>query len=80
MSPSPRPPVRVVCVTYRPGPELEDLAASLATATTSPVTFVLADNGSTDDRPERVAAAHGGQVLRIGENVGYGRAANRGGP
>ncbi|WP_298460406.1 glycosyltransferase family 2 protein [uncultured Cellulomonas sp.] len=78
MSPTSRPPVRVICVTYNPGPELDALAASLATATASPVTLVLADNGSTDDRPERVAAAHGGQVLRIGDNVGYGAAANRG--
>ena len=75
---SPSAPVRVVCVTYNPGPELEDLARSLGAATTSPVHLVLVDNGSTDDRPDRVAAAHGGRVIRAGENLGYGRAANRG--
>jgi N-acetylglucosaminyl-diphospho-decaprenol L-rhamnosyltransferase len=78
MSPATRPPVRVVCVTYNPGPELEQLAKSLADATASPVHLVLVDNGSADDRPERVAAAHGGDVIRAGENLGYGRAANRG--
>ena len=78
MSPSTRPPVRVVCVTYNPGPELEELAASLPAATASPVHLLLVDNGSRDDRPERVAAAHGGDVIRAGENLGYGRAANRG--
>jgi N-acetylglucosaminyl-diphospho-decaprenol L-rhamnosyltransferase len=80
MSPSPaaQAPVRVVCVTYNPGPELEELARSLTAATTHPVHLVLADNGSTDDRPDRVAAAHGGQVVRTGGNLGYGRAANEG--
>jgi N-acetylglucosaminyl-diphospho-decaprenol L-rhamnosyltransferase len=78
MSPSSRRPVRVICVTYNPGPELEALAASLSTATTAPVTLVLVDNGSVDDRPERVAAAHAGTVVRTGENLGYGRAANVG--
>jgi N-acetylglucosaminyl-diphospho-decaprenol L-rhamnosyltransferase len=78
MSPVTRPPVRVLCVTYNAGPELEELAKSLADATASPVHLVLVDNGSADDRPERVAAAHGGEVIRAGENLGYGRAANRG--
>jgi N-acetylglucosaminyl-diphospho-decaprenol L-rhamnosyltransferase len=80
MSPSPAAdaPVRVVCVTYHPGPELEDLAASLAAATTHPVHLVLADNGSTGDRPARVARDHGGRVVATGGNLGYGRAANAG--
>ncbi len=75
MSSSTRPPVRVVCVTYNPGPELEDQAKSLADATASPVHLALVDNGSADDRPERVAAAHGGEVIRAGENLGYGSVA-----
>jgi N-acetylglucosaminyl-diphospho-decaprenol L-rhamnosyltransferase len=78
MSPSVPPPVRVICVTYNPGPELDDLATSLRSATTAQVELVLVDNGSADDRPERVAAAHGGRVVRLGDNVGYGRAANAG--
>jgi N-acetylglucosaminyl-diphospho-decaprenol L-rhamnosyltransferase len=78
MSPATEPPVRVICVTYNPGPELDDLARSLRTATTREVNLVLVDNGSTGDRPEQVAAAHGARVLRAGENLGYGRAANLG--
>jgi N-acetylglucosaminyl-diphospho-decaprenol L-rhamnosyltransferase len=78
MSPATDEPVRVICVTYNPGPELDDLARSLRDATTHPVHLVLVDNGSRDDRPERVAQAHGGRVLRTGENLGYGRAANAG--
>ncbi|GAA2726043.1 glycosyltransferase family 2 protein [Cellulomonas aerilata] len=78
MSPATDEPVRVICVTYNPGPELDDLARSLRTATTRPVHLVLVDNGSAGDRPEQVAAAHGGTVLRAGENLGYGRAANLG--
>ena len=78
MSPEPNQPIRVICVTYNPGPELDNFAASLSTATTQPVELVLVDNGSTDTRPEKVAADHGGRVLRTGSNLGYGRAANAG--
>lgn len=79
MTPSPAPDaVRVVCVTYNPGPELEDLAGSLAAATTRDVHLVLVDNGSRGDLPERVAARHGGRVVHAGQNLGYGRAANLG--
>jgi len=74
----PSQPIRVICVTYNPGPELDDFAASLRTATTQPVELVLVDNGSSDTRPETVAAAHGARVLRTDENLGYGRAANAG--
>lgn len=73
-----REPVRVVCVTYHPGPELDELARSLETATVAPVHLVLVDNGSGDDRPERVAREHGGRVVRTGQNLGYGGAANVG--
>ena len=41
--------------------------------------MVLADNGSVDGAPEAAAAADERvELLRIGENVGYGAAANRG--
>ncbi len=70
-------PVRVVVVTYSPGPALTDFLASLRTATSRPYDVVLADNGSDDGAPE---AAVGPQVrmLVTGGNVGYGRAANLG--
>lgn len=74
----PTQPIRVICVTYNPGPELDDFAASLRTATAEPLELVLVDNGSHGDAPETVAARHGGRVIRAGENLGYGRAANTG--
>jgi N-acetylglucosaminyl-diphospho-decaprenol L-rhamnosyltransferase len=74
----PSQPIRVICVTYNPGSELDDFAASLAAATAQPIDLVLVDNGSSDQHPETVAERHGGRVLRTGENLGYGRAANLG--
>ncbi|MGY1857872.1 glycosyltransferase family 2 protein [Modestobacter sp. SYSU DS0290] len=72
-------PLRVVVVTYSPGAALVSLIDSLAEATVRPVEVVLADNGSTDGVPERVAAAHPHvRLLRTGGNVGYGAAVNAG--
>jgi len=69
----------VVTVTYSPGPHLERFLSSLSLATDRPVTVVLADNGSTDGAPESAAERFPGtQLLRTGENLGYGRAVNRG--
>ena len=67
----------VVTVTYSPGESLEAFLDSLEKATTRPYTVVLADNGSVDGAPERAAERAGVELLRIGENVGYGTAANR---
>lgn len=69
----------VVTVTYSPGPHLERFLSSLSLATDLPVTVVLADNGSTDGAPESAAERFPGtRLLRTGENLGYGRAVNRG--
>ncbi len=71
--------VRVVIVTYSPGPMLADLLDSLPEACSLPYEVVLADNGSTDGVPERAAAVRSEVTLvRTGGNVGYGRAANIG--
>jgi N-acetylglucosaminyl-diphospho-decaprenol L-rhamnosyltransferase len=72
-----RPAVRVVVVTFSPGPLLDVFLTSLRAATRRHVEVVLADNGSTDGAPE---AAAGGDVrlVRTGANVGYGAAANLG--
>jgi N-acetylglucosaminyl-diphospho-decaprenol L-rhamnosyltransferase len=67
----------VVTVTYSPGESLDAFLDSLEKATTRPYTVVLADNGSVDGAPERGAERPGVALLRIGENVGYGTAANR---
>jgi N-acetylglucosaminyl-diphospho-decaprenol L-rhamnosyltransferase len=70
-------PLRVVAVTYSPGPSLEGFVVSLRAATTRPVEVVLADNGSTDGVPERIAARHPHvRVLPTGGNIGYGAAVN----
>ncbi|GDY31324.1 glycosyltransferase family 2 protein [Gandjariella thermophila] len=68
----------VVTVTYSPGETLERFLDSLTKATTRPVRVVLADNGSTDGAPEKAAERDGVRLLRTGENLGYGAAANRG--
>ena len=67
----------VVTVTYSPGETLETFLDSLTKATTRPVTVLLADNGSVDGAPERAAERDGVRLLPMGDNLGYGAAANR---
>ena len=74
----PGDPVRVVCVTYGPGPELADFVASLAAATTRPLDVVLVDNGGDRTVADAVAREPGVRVVGDGENLGYGRGANLG--
>jgi N-acetylglucosaminyl-diphospho-decaprenol L-rhamnosyltransferase len=69
--------VRVVVVTYSPGESLHTFLDSLTRATTASYDVVLADNGSTDGAPEAAVGA-GVTLLRTGDNLGYGRAANAG--
>ena len=71
------PPLRVVVVTFSPGPALPEFLRSLRTATTTPHEVVLADNGSDDGVPE-AAVGPDTRLLRTGGNLGYGRAANLG--
>lgn len=88
-TPAPEPPatstpdstaplVRVVCVVYHPGDELDRFATSLRGATRRRVELVIVDNGDDHTVAESVAARHGGRVVVPGANVGYGTAANRG--
>jgi N-acetylglucosaminyl-diphospho-decaprenol L-rhamnosyltransferase len=71
--------LRVIVVTYSPGPHLATFLDSLALATTCPYEVVLADNGSTDGAPEKaVADREGIALVRTGGNIGYGAAANVG--
>lgn len=69
----------VVTVTFSPGETLDHFLDTLDKATHRPVRVILADNGSTDDAPQRAAAqrAHV-EFLSTGGNLGYGTAANRG--
>ncbi|MGY4643098.1 glycosyltransferase family 2 protein [Cellulomonas sp. URHB0016] len=78
MSPATSATVRVVCVVYHPGPELERFAATLTSATTAPVDLVLVDNGDDHTVARAVAARYGASLVVAGRNLGYGGAANRG--
>ena len=72
-------PLTVVTVTYSPGSHLDRFLSSLTVATDRPLTVVLADNGSTDSAPEEAVERYPGtQLLRMGGNLGYGSAVNRG--
>jgi N-acetylglucosaminyl-diphospho-decaprenol L-rhamnosyltransferase len=69
----------VLTVTYSPGTHLERFLSSLTLATDRPVTVLMADNGSTDGRPEAAVQRFDNvRLLRTGSNLGYGGAVNRG--
>jgi N-acetylglucosaminyl-diphospho-decaprenol L-rhamnosyltransferase len=70
--------VAVVTVTYFAGETLERFLNTLEKATRRDVLVVVADNASTDGAPERAAEHDNVKLVSIGENVGYGTAANRG--
>jgi N-acetylglucosaminyl-diphospho-decaprenol L-rhamnosyltransferase len=70
--------VRVVTVAFNPGEELEHFAESLRSASSSPVTLVIVDNGTETAVVDDVARRFGAEVLRPGANLGYGGAANLG--
>lgn len=70
--------VAVVIVTYFPGETLERCIDTLDKATTRDVQVILADNESGDGAPERAAQRDNVRLVRMGENLGYGAAANRG--
>ncbi|GAB3583962.1 glycosyltransferase family 2 protein [Amycolatopsis endophytica] len=70
--------VAVVVVTYFPGEDLDRFLDSLEKATSRDVQVIVADNDSTDEALDRAEGRAGVQVLRIGENLGYGGGANRG--
>jgi N-acetylglucosaminyl-diphospho-decaprenol L-rhamnosyltransferase len=69
----------VVTVTFSPGETLDRFLDTLDKATHRPVRVILADNGSTDDAPQRAAGQRSHvEFLSTGGNLGYGAAANRG--
>jgi N-acetylglucosaminyl-diphospho-decaprenol L-rhamnosyltransferase len=70
--------ISVVVVTYSPGELLDGFLDSLSEATEAPYEVVLADNGSTDGEPERASERPEVRLLRLGCNLGYGRAADAG--
>ncbi|QJC21113.1 glycosyltransferase family 2 protein [Arcanobacterium buesumense] len=84
------PAIHVVTIAYNPGPELDAMVSSLLDAgqhiddTPADLTIrlTIVDNGTEPARVDALAEQYGDQlqirVLRPGENIGYGRAANLG--
>lgn len=72
------PRVRVVCVVYHPGDELDRFATTLAAASSTPVELVVVDNGDDHTVARAVVGRAGGRLVVPGANLGYGAAANRG--
>lgn len=69
----------VVIVTYSPGETLEPFLDTLAKATSRNVQVILADNGSVDGVPQRVADERANvEFVPTGDNLGYGGGVNRG--
>ena len=68
-------PISVVTVTYNSSTILPTMLASLP----DDVFVVVVDNGSTDiRRTKEVAQAHGAQLIRNDQNIGFGSACNQG--
>ncbi|MGH3517116.1 MAG: glycosyltransferase family 2 protein [Haloechinothrix sp.] len=66
----------VVTVTYSPGGALQRFLETLPKATSREIQVILADNGSVDGEPERAAESDGVRLMPMGDNLGYGTAAN----
>ncbi|MBR6458956.1 MAG: glycosyltransferase family 2 protein [Actinomycetaceae bacterium] len=71
-------PIRIITVAYNPGDELQTFVDSLAEATSYPYELVICDNGQDSSVVDSVAQQCGAQVIRFGENLGYGKAINAG--
>lgn len=73
-----RPDVAVVVVAYQAMPWIERCIASVRAGSVNPA-IVIVDNGSDDGTAERVAEVDpASRVLRLPENVGFGRGNNAG--
>lgn len=70
--------LRVIVVTFSPGPSMATFLDSLAQAYVEPFEVTAVDNGSTDGTVERLEERGGVRVIRSPRNVGYGAAANLG--
>src|SRR3954452_18349486 len=75
-SSSPAEQLTLVTVTHESRPELECLLDSGARHLPE-AEMVVVDSGSAEGAPT-AAREHGARVVELEENVGYGRAANRG--
>ncbi|NYD72615.1 glycosyltransferase family 2 protein [Leifsonia soli] len=68
----------VVTVSYNSSGQLDSFLSSLDNEIRAGVRVVIADNASGDTaETQRIADAHGAQVLPLSDNLGYGGAVNR---
>jgi GT2 family glycosyltransferase len=74
------PSVSVVIPSWNLKEDLVDCLDSLGTSSFERVETIVVDNGSTDGTSDAVATRYGGsvEVIRCQQNLGFGRAANRG--
>ena len=70
-------PLRIVTIAFNPGVELAAMVQSLPAAVSVPWELVVVNNGEDNDVVLQLEA-EGATVIRPGENLGYGRAANLG--
>lgn len=77
---SPKPSLRVVCIAFNPGPEVEACLASLPAAYSGPLQVVMVDNtpASTSSQGPEIARRYGAAYLARPDNPGYGKGANAG--
>lgn len=67
----------VVSVSYNSSEDLDGFLASVAASEDVPITVLIADNASADvEESDRIVSAHGGRLLRLPDNRGYGGAIN----
>ncbi|MEO5534011.1 MAG: glycosyltransferase family 2 protein [Pseudolysinimonas sp.] len=74
--PASDPRVAIVTVAYRSDDVLPGLLHSVPTATTLPVTTIVADNSPDEGRAAQIAADFGARYLAVPGNPGYGGAVN----
>jgi N-acetylglucosaminyl-diphospho-decaprenol L-rhamnosyltransferase len=71
------PVVAVVTVTFRSADDLQEFLDSVPAGSDAPMLTVVADNPSEQsERTVEIAGRTGASVVRLPENVGYGRAVN----
>ena len=71
------PSTAVVTVTYNSSSQLDEFLASVTSSETDSLACVVADNNSADIAMTRdITALHGGTLLRLDQNHGYGGAIN----
>jgi GT2 family glycosyltransferase len=72
------PLVSLVAINYNGAGLVERFLAGVRGSDYEPVEVIVVDNASSDESPARYEAADGVQLIRSGENLGFGRGCNLG--